>query len=73
MYRANIMFKNFKVEGPADKLIVYLTCFIQKCLQEIARKPEAKDADKAVASLVAESVQTSGDNTFFMRKLGLIN
>ncbi len=28
MYRANIMFKNFKIMGPSDKLIVYLTCFI---------------------------------------------
>ena len=32
MYRANIMFKNYKIGGPADKLVVYLTCFIQKCL-----------------------------------------
>lgn len=32
LFRATIMFKNFKPEGPADKLIVYLTVFIQKCL-----------------------------------------
>ena len=35
MFRATIMFKNFKPEGPADKLIVYLTVFIQKCLLDI--------------------------------------
>jgi len=29
LFRATIMFKNFKPEGPADKLIVYLTVFIQ--------------------------------------------
>lgn len=28
MFRATIMFKNFKPEGPADKIIVYLTVFI---------------------------------------------
>ena len=32
MFRANIMFKTFNPNGPADKLIVYLTVFIQKCL-----------------------------------------
>ena len=38
MFRATILFKNFKPEGPADKVIVYLTVFIQKCLLEIQRK-----------------------------------
>ena len=28
MFRATILFKNFKPEGPADKVIVYLTVFI---------------------------------------------
>ena len=32
LFCATIMFKNFKPEGPADKAIVYLTVFIQKCL-----------------------------------------
>ena len=35
LFRSTIMFKNFKPEGPADKVIVYLTVFIQKCLLEI--------------------------------------
>ena len=67
------MFKNFKILGPADKLIVYLTCFIQKCLQEIGKNPNQAIAEKAVAAVVSESVPSSGDNNFFMRKLGLLN
>ena len=34
------MFKNFKPEGPADKLLVFLTVFIQHCLRDIGRKKE---------------------------------
>ncbi len=37
-FRANILFKNFEVRGPADKVIIYLTVFIQKCLETIAKK-----------------------------------
>ena len=28
LFRANIFFKSFKVEGPADRTLVFLTCFI---------------------------------------------
>ena len=37
-FRANIFFKNYEVRGPADKVIIYLTVFIQKCLEIIAKK-----------------------------------
>jgi len=32
LFRSTILFKNFSPKGPADKVIVYLTVFIQKCL-----------------------------------------
>ena len=38
-FRANILFKNFKVQGGGDKVLIYLTCFIQKCLEQIFRYP----------------------------------
>ena len=37
-FRANIFFKNYEVQGPADKVIIYLTVYIQKCLEVIAKK-----------------------------------
>lgn len=40
LFRATILFKEFKVEGPADKLIVYLTVFIQKILALTIRSKE---------------------------------
>ena len=32
-FRANVLFKNFNIDGDADKLLVYITVFIQKCLE----------------------------------------
>ena len=37
LFRSTILFKNFKPEGPADRLIVYLTVFIQKCLSDMIK------------------------------------
>jgi len=32
-FRANILFRNFEVKGAADKLLIYLTLFINLCLK----------------------------------------
>ena len=37
-FRANILFKNYDVRGPADKTLIYLTVFIQKVLETVAKK-----------------------------------
>ena len=37
-FRANILFKSYDIRGNADKVLVYLTVFIQKCLEVIAKK-----------------------------------
>ena len=37
-FRAQVFFKNFEVKGPADKTMIYLTVFIQKCLDLISKK-----------------------------------
>ena len=54
------MFKNFKVKGPADKLLIYLTCFIQKCLEEIRMHNYEEDkARTVVGMIIKESVSSS--------------
>ena len=37
-FRAQVYFKNYAVQGPADKTLIYLTVFIQKCLEVISKK-----------------------------------
>ena len=42
-FRINVLFKNFNIEGDADKLLVYITVFIQKCLEK-GNDPDVKKA-----------------------------
>ena len=35
LFRAMILFKNFEVQGPADKTLIFLTVYISKCLEVI--------------------------------------
>lgn len=37
-FRANVLFRNFEITGPADKLLVYLTLYISSCLQRESSK-----------------------------------
>ena len=32
-FRANILFRNFEVKGAADKLLIYLTLYVNLCLK----------------------------------------
>jgi actin related protein 2/3 complex subunit 3 len=50
-FRANVLFKNFPIKGEADKLLVYITVFISKCL-EVANNQEPEKAKILMKSLV---------------------
>ena len=49
-FRANVLFKNFNIEGDADKLLVYITVFIQKCLEK-ANDPNQQKAKENILQL----------------------
>ena len=53
MYRATIMFKTFQPKGPADRIVVFLTCFIQKVLEEIKECIRIKKTDKQRDEIVS--------------------
>ena len=44
MFRANIMFSQYRLKGNADRTVVFLTSFIQKCLEQLSK--HQKDANK---------------------------
>ena len=69
-FRANIMFKNFQPKCGADRTLVYLFCFIQKCLELVAKTPndEAKAKD-AVMALANENLGSIQDPRFCIRDL----
>lgn len=37
LFRANSLFRNFEIKGPADRLLIYLILFIGDCLTKITQ------------------------------------
>ena len=68
-FRINVLFKNFNIEGDADKLLVYITVFIQKCLEK-GNDQDVKKAKDNINKLInaCEWIPKS-DNFFNMLKL----
>lgn len=67
-FRANVLFKNFPIRGDADKLLVYITVFISKCLETAA----GQDVDKTkflMKSLVDDCEWTPNYKAHFFNTL----
>jgi actin related protein 2/3 complex subunit 3 len=56
-FRANVLFRSFKQEGPADLTLAYLTVFIGQILREFAKQKNKNDAK-------AKITQVSMDTNF---------
>ena len=52
------------MRGPADKVLIYLTVYIQKLLEVVAKNPDMNEAKKAVAALFQEPVPTTASAGF---------
>ena len=63
-FRANVLFKNFNIEGDADKLLVYITVFIQKCLEK-ANDPNQQKAKDNMKKLVEQCEYVPKTENFF--------
>jgi len=63
-FRANVLFKNFNIEGDADKLLVYITVFIQKCLEK-ANDPNPAKAKENMKKLVDQCEYVPKTENFF--------
>ena len=61
-FRAMAFFKNFNPSGDADKVFVYVTCFISKLLEKVAENPEA--ASKNVPLWLKEKFAMPSDKNF---------
>ena len=63
-FRINVLFKNFNIEGDADKLLVYITVFIQKCLEK-GNDPDVKKAQDNLNKLVTTCEWIPKTENFF--------
>ena len=54
LFRANTFFRNFEIQGPADRLLVYGIWFISDCLSKIRPNAGVRDATKDVTNLALD-------------------
>ncbi|RCV42550.1 hypothetical protein SETIT_9G225400v2 [Setaria italica] len=61
LFRANVFFKNFHVRGPADKLLIYLTFYINIALKRLEGCRTLAVGTKAIIDLALEKVPVPGN------------
>jgi len=62
-FKANVLFRNYEVKGPADRVLVYLTLYISSCLNKIGTGSKG-NAEQALYQLAIESFAIPGDRNF---------
>jgi actin related protein 2/3 complex subunit 3 len=69
-FRANILFKNFQIKGDADKLLVYITVYISKCLESAATYNGDLEKTRSVLKALADDAEwTLGYKNHFLNNL----
>jgi actin related protein 2/3 complex subunit 3 len=62
LFRANVLFASFDIQGGADRLLVYLTLYIQQCLCRLDAKGKNKaEGSKLMIELARESFPLPGE------------
>lgn len=46
LFRANTFFRNFEVKGPADRLLIYGTLFVQEVLGKLKSNMNRREGEK---------------------------
>ena len=73
-FRANCLFRNFEIKGPADRLLIYLILFISECLTKLAPHPGRpspgyQEATKQLSTLSVDTFALPGDAAFPLNSL----
>lgn len=55
LFRANTFFRNFEIQGPADRLLVYGIWFVSDCLGKIKPGASQREAAKEVQNLALDT------------------
>ncbi|KAF7806450.1 monogalactosyldiacylglycerol synthase 2, chloroplastic-like [Senna tora] len=63
-FRANVFFRNFDIKSPADKLLIYLTFYINVALKRLEGCRTLAEGTKAIINLGLENVPVPGETGF---------
>lgn len=62
LFRANVLFNTFEIQGGADRVLAYLTLFIHQVIKRVATKQLTKaDAQRQIATLASGPHAMPGD------------
>ena len=70
LFRANSLFRNFEIKGPADRLLIILILFVSDCLAKLGSGPGARsgpselEASKMLNTLSVDTFAVPGDANF---------
>ncbi|KAF8076641.1 actin-related protein ARPC3 [Lyophyllum atratum] len=67
LFRANSLFRNFEIKGPADRTLIVLILYVSDCLAKIGSArtvPTQIEASKMLNTLSVESFPIPGDANF---------
>ena len=67
LFRANSLFRNFEIKGPADRALIVLILFISDCLQKLGSArttPNQIEASKSLNTLSVDNFAIPGDANF---------
>ncbi|KAI0677345.1 actin-like protein ARPC3 [Trametes maxima] len=67
LFRANSLFRNFEIKGPADRLLIILILFVSDCLAKIGAArtvPNQIEVGKMLNTLAVDNFPIPGDATF---------
>ncbi|GAA6003533.1 hypothetical protein JCM10207_000378 [Rhodosporidiobolus poonsookiae] len=66
LFRANSLFRNFEIKGPADRVLIYLILFVGDCLGRIAanRTWTPQDAQKQLTTHAMDHFSLPGEPGF---------
>jgi hypothetical protein len=72
LFRANTFFRNFEIQGPADRLLVYGIWFVTDCLARIRPAATLRDATKDVNNLALDNnFALPGDPAWPLNQVGV--
>jgi len=69
LFRANSLFRNFEIKGPADRLLIVLILFVSDCLEKLGKSrtgPSQLEANKMLNTLSVDNFPIPGDATFIL-------
>lgn len=71
LFRANCLFRNFEIKGPADRTLIYGILFISDCLNKLGSRPaqNQQEATKTLNALALENFNIPGEPGFPLNPL----